>query len=151
MFYFSKANKLSDVGAQQIHANANRTALPERAVPGGLEPTGLQRLQPRPELFPRALLSGAELAATRKGFSQVVSHTSGGEERGQDGKGRSRWELGNWAEDFWGNNGNEVERVKWHRCPRQGGRYQSGALEEKLSRGLFQRKPVRNGLIEKNL
>ena len=82
---------------------------------------GLQRLQPRPELFPRALLSGAELAATRKGFAQVAFHTSGWEEWGQSSKGRSGWELGNWAEDFHGNDGNEVERARGHRCPGQGG------------------------------
>lgn len=58
----------------------NRSAPVCRA--GGLQLMGLQRLQPHPELFPWALLSGAELAAAWKGFAQVVFHVSGYEELG---------------------------------------------------------------------
>lgn len=88
----------------------------------GLTPMGSQRLQPWPELSPRALLSGAEFAAMWKGFAQDVFHASGWEGQGQGNEGRSRWELGNWAEGFHGNDGNEVERLTWHGCPGQGGR-----------------------------
>lgn len=51
---------------------------------------GLQRLQPHPELFPWALLSGAELAAAPwKGFAQVVFHVAGWEELGEGSKDRT--------------------------------------------------------------
>lgn len=93
MFYVSKTNKSGDVEARQIRPSVTRTALPERAVPGGLKPMGLQRLQPWPELFPWALLSGADLAATRKGFAQVVFRMSGWEEQRQVSEDRSGWEL----------------------------------------------------------
>lgn len=92
MFYVSKTNKLCDVEAWQIRPSVTRTALPERAVPGGLKPMGLQRLQPWPELFPWAFLSGAELATTRKGFAQIV-FMSGWEEQRQDSEDRSGWKL----------------------------------------------------------